>query len=32
MRDFNRDGSPIVWIVFTIATCIVLAIRIGGLV
>ncbi len=30
MSDFNRDGSPIVWIAFAVATCVVLALRIGG--
>ena len=30
MSDFNRDGSRLVWIAFALATCIVLALRIGG--
>ena len=30
MTNFNRDGSRTVWTVFVIATCVVLALRIGG--
>ncbi len=30
MTNFNRDGSPLVWIAFAFATCVVLAMRIRG--
>ena len=30
MTDFNRDGSPLVWTVITLAVVIVVALRIGG--
>ena len=30
MTDFNREGSPLVWTVITLAVVIVIAIRAGG--
>ncbi len=29
-KNFSRDGSPLAWTAFAIATCIVLALRIWG--
>ena len=30
MTDFNRDGSPLVWTVITLAVLAIIALRAGG--